>query len=470
MGRKHIRARKYLYLCLASLIFFSFFGCATIEGMKKRRVARQGLLRGQELLTGGAYEESLRENQEVYSLVGESAPGDEAVFAMGLIYAHYKNPEKDYNKAISYFNKLIEDYPQSTLVEQARIWVGTLDAIEKEKPDAIEKKKQVVSEKVPEKREVKGEEQSAHKHLIRTQQLLAKGDYQGALRENKKVLSLGDKNASGDKALFNAGLINAHYENPAKDYNEAIRLFNQLIKDYPQSTLVEQAKLWVGTLEIIEKEKQVDIEIEEKKKELERQVVKREDVSPSSEPTTTVPPQSPEEPALPAPKPPHVTVLKDEGGSLYFLALNHYKRANETLFDLILQVNPFIKDVRQIDDHQEIIVPVITAESYVKKISGGDYRVYIGTFTTEDIANGYAQRADSAGKHLSIDALEFSSQDTWYRLTMGDFKDREEALKMVKILEKKGLIYIPPERDVMEKDKQIDNKKVEKKKELKKQE
>jgi TolA-binding protein len=427
--------------------------------MKKRRVARQGLLRGQELLTGGAYEESLRENQEVYSLVGESAPGDEAVFAMGLIYAHYKNPEKDYNKAISYFNKLIEDYPQSTLVEQARIWVGTLDAIEKEKSDAIkkeksdaiEKKKQVVSEKVPEKREVKGEEQSTHKHLIRTQQLLAKGDYQGALRENNKVLLLRDKNASSDKALFNAGLINAHYENPAKDYKEAIRLFNQLIRDYPQSTLVEQAKLWVGTLEIIEKEKQVDIEIEEKKKELERQVVKREEVSPSSEPTTTVPQPSPKEPAPPAQKPPHVTLLKDEGGSLYFLALNHYKRANETLFEFILQVNPLIKDVRHIDDHQEIIVPVITAESYVKKIPGGDYRVYIGTFTTEKIANGYAQRADSAGKHLSIDALEFSSQDTWYRLTMGDFKDREEALKMVKILEKKGLIYIPPERDVKEK-------------------
>jgi len=325
LGRKYIRARKYIYLCLTSLIFFSFFGCATIEGMKKRRVARQGLLRGQELLTGGAYKESLRENQEVYYMVGESAPGDEAVFTMGLIYAHYKNPEKDYNKAISYFKKLIEDYPQSTLVEQA--------------------------------------------------------------------------------------------------------------------------KLWVGTLEIIEKEKQVDIEIEKKKKELEQQVVERED---PDGPSPVDDEEKDEDDPLPVVKPPHVTVLEDEGGSLYFLALNHYKRANETFYDFILQANHRIKDVRQIDDHQEIIVPVITPESYVKKIPGGDYRVYIGTFTTEAIANGYAQRADSAGKLLSIDAHEFSSQDTWYRLTMGDFKDKEDALKMVILLVKKGLIYIPPERDVME--------------------
>ena len=192
MGRKYIRARKYIYLCLTSLIFFSFFGCATFEGMKKRRVARQGLLQGQELLIKGAYKESLRENQEVYSMVGENAPGDEAIFTMGLIYAHYKNPEKDYKKAISFFKKLIEDYPQSTLVEQARIWVGTLDviakekldAIAKEKLDAIEKKRQVAREKVAKKREVKGEEQRAHKHITRSQKLLAKGDYQGADRKS----------------------------------------------------------------------------------------------------------------------------------------------------------------------------------------------------------------------------------------------------------------------------------------------
>ena len=53
---------------------------------------------------------------------------------------------------------------------------------------------------------------------------------------------------------------------------------------------------------------------------------------------------------------------------------------------------------------------------------------------------------------------------------MGDFKDREEALKMVNLLEEKGLIYIPPELDVMEKDKQIDSEKAEKKGELKQQE
>jgi len=48
----------------------------------------------------------------------------------------------------------------------------------------------------------------------------------------------------------------------------------QLIKDYPESPLVEQSKIWVKVLQkneelnqVIQKLKQVDIEIEERKRE-----------------------------------------------------------------------------------------------------------------------------------------------------------------------------------------------------------
>jgi len=110
------------------------------------------------------------------------------------------------------------------------------------------------------------------------------------------------------------------------------------------------------------------------------------------------------EQALSRKKDAHIAVLGEEGGSLYFLALNHFKKANGTLFELILQANPSITDVRQIDDHQEIIVPVITAESYIKKIPGGDYRVYIGTFATYAIAAAYSQKVGSAEKLIFIDS------------------------------------------------------------------
>jgi hypothetical protein len=42
----------------------------------------------------------------------------------------------------------------------------------------------------------------------------------------------------------------------------------RVIKEFPQSPRAEESTIWIGVLESIEKAKQVDIQIEEKKKEL----------------------------------------------------------------------------------------------------------------------------------------------------------------------------------------------------------
>lgn len=138
-------------------------------------------------------------------------------------------------------------------------------------------------------------------------------------------------------------------------------------------------------------------------------------------------------------------VLKDAGGSLYFVALKHYGKADETIFDLILQANPAITDVRGIDDYQKIILPVITAESYIKGGSAEGYRVYVGTFDTAVWAEAYGSSMKRKEKSVSIEAQQFSPLDTWYRLTIGDFATKDEALQKVRSLQKRGLIYIPPQ-------------------------
>jgi hypothetical protein len=123
--------------------------------------------------------------------------------------------------------------------------------------------------------------------------------------------------------------------------------------------------------------------------------------------------------------------------------MRHYQKANETLFDLIVQANPFITNVRQIADDQKIILPAITPESYIYKINDSEYRVYIGTFETFDLAVQYSRRFTEPEKLLFIESQEFSPKDTWYRLTMGDFQSREEALNRVINLNEASLIYIP---------------------------
>ena len=120
------------------------------------------------------------------------------------------------------------------------------------------------------------------KYFITAQKLADQGDYEGSLKENQKVLSLYDNVPPGDEALFNAGLIYAHYGYPKRDYQKSLDHFKRLVKVFPQSPFAGQAKMWIGILQenerlkreieelnkTINKSKRVDIEIDEKKKEL----------------------------------------------------------------------------------------------------------------------------------------------------------------------------------------------------------
>jgi outer membrane protein assembly factor BamD (BamD/ComL family) len=132
-----------------------------------------------------------------------------------------------------------------------------------------------------EKVKMNSEEKDARHYLHNSQKLLVQGDYEGALNENQEVLSLYPGTRLGDEALFNMGLICAHPGNPRKDHGRALNFFRRLVKDYPDSPRVEQAKVWIGLIEensklnqtidklnqMIEESKQIDLEIEQKKRE-----------------------------------------------------------------------------------------------------------------------------------------------------------------------------------------------------------
>ena len=117
--------------------------------------------------------------------------------------------------------------------------------------------------------------------LERAAKLCSQGDYDGSFRENQRVLSLSGKNPPGDRALFNITLIYADSENPKKDYEKALLFLQRMIRDYPQSSLVKEAKTWAKVLQenkrfrqesqrlrlIIEKSKEVDLLVDKKKRE-----------------------------------------------------------------------------------------------------------------------------------------------------------------------------------------------------------
>ena len=135
MGRKRTRVRKHVYFCITGLILLLFLGCTTLEKVKtnlmEQEEGHQYLLHSQKLLYQGDYEGALKECQQVLSLSSPGSPKDQALFNVGLIYAYPENPKIDYGKSLNAFIKLTKDYPQSSLVDQAKIWIGVL--VENEK-------------------------------------------------------------------------------------------------------------------------------------------------------------------------------------------------------------------------------------------------------------------------------------------------------------------------------------------------
>ena len=157
MGRKRTGKRERFFFYLACILIGPLVlgGCALKE--KFLRTESQDLfIRGelresQDLMTRGEYSRALEKNRKLLERYPQM--GDSALFQMGLITAHPKNPGKDYKKSLRYFQRLIAEFPKSDLKNQAQIWVLSLqEVIEKNKRIAdlqrqIENLKEIVIEK-----------------------------------------------------------------------------------------------------------------------------------------------------------------------------------------------------------------------------------------------------------------------------------------------------------------------------------
>ncbi len=105
-------------------------------------------------------------------------------------------------------------------------------------------------------------------HLEPVRDYISRGDFEGGLKAGQRLLSRSPKSPPGDQALLDLGLISAHYANPKKDYKKALGYFLRVEREFPKSPLVEEARIWVSVLRAFEKAKQVDMEIEARKKEM----------------------------------------------------------------------------------------------------------------------------------------------------------------------------------------------------------
>jgi len=154
MGTKQSRRRKYLFLHLAclGLLPFVIFGCLHFS---KKLQGQQLLEEGMDQMVSRQYEASLAKNVTVLNNFPHSL-ADQALFQIGLVYAHPENPNQNYEKSLESFNKIISEFSESRLRHQAQLWVVFIrDVIDKEREIGILNSKNDSLERTVEQQKIK---------------------------------------------------------------------------------------------------------------------------------------------------------------------------------------------------------------------------------------------------------------------------------------------------------------------------
>ena len=151
MGKKQNRRGEHLYFFVACIIRapILMYGCSSRPAIKEAN----------DFLSQGNYKESLSKYEQI--IAQYPAEGDRVLFEMGLIYAFPRNQQKDYQKSLECFQKLIKDYPTSEYRHDSEVMISLID-------DATRKDKRIITQQT--QIETLGQEVRSRGNEIITQQ------------------------------------------------------------------------------------------------------------------------------------------------------------------------------------------------------------------------------------------------------------------------------------------------------------
>jgi tetratricopeptide (TPR) repeat protein len=166
--------KKHFHPFFLFLLIFS----GLITGCSDRHNVRSTLKEANDFFSQGNYGASISKYQQVI----ETAPKDvdRILFEMGILFSHPGNEQKDYQKALECFQKLISDYPKSVYRQDSEMMVFNINNV-------IAKDKLIAAK------------QSQIESL--RQEVQSRGDEIGAMQENvkalKKEVKLGEDEIAG---------------------------------------------------------------------------------------------------------------------------------------------------------------------------------------------------------------------------------------------------------------------------------
>ena len=128
------------------------------------------------------------------------------------------------------------------------------------------------------------------------------------------------------------------------------------------------------------------------------------------------------------------SVIAQPGDTVIQLAASVYSRDDEEVLNLIQKYNPEIKDINWIDVGQEIIFPPLSLLD-----QGLTFTVHIASFGPFKYARDLFQELLKEGHEVYIIPVYNTQKGKFFRVTLGNFKNREEAEIFAVTILKKGI-------------------------------
>jgi len=110
---------------------------------------KEDLAKARTFMFKGDYKASIKYNKKVLRQFPRTL-GDQALFQMGLNYAHPDNPNPDNQKSMECFKSIIEEFPRSSIRDEAGIWILFLQkSIESKKRfDNLQRQKENLKDQI----------------------------------------------------------------------------------------------------------------------------------------------------------------------------------------------------------------------------------------------------------------------------------------------------------------------------------
>ena len=132
MGNKPGRNRKYiLYYFAAScmIIAVNFVACAPIQNKIAGMRAHQQLEQYRGDMAVGFFETVIEQSKQILAESETEPPADIALYSLGEVYVHHDFKGRDYALSQYYFEKLIENFPDSQLTSEAKTYISLFEII-----------------------------------------------------------------------------------------------------------------------------------------------------------------------------------------------------------------------------------------------------------------------------------------------------------------------------------------------------